>query len=96
VASGSSFVAVGVAAVLGFFGFVVAFLLLWDALEPGTGETGLGGQVAAVVVLALAFLASWGLFNLIGGVRRWRGGVGTVATWAAGIVALIVATVLQG
>ena len=88
--------AVAVALVIGFFGFIVAFLLLWDALEPGTGETSAGGQVAAVVVLAVAFLASWGLFNVIGGVRRAWGAVGTLVSWAGGIALLIVATVLQG
>ncbi len=89
-------VAVVVALVLGFFGFIVAFLLLWDALEPGTDDTSAGGQVAAVVVLAVTFLASWGLFNLIGGVRRAWGAFGTLATWGAGIAALVVGPVLQG
>ena len=89
-------VAVVIALVIGFFGFIVAFLLLWDALEPGTGGTSVGGQVAAVAVLALAFLASWGLFNLIGGVRRAWGAVGTLATWTSGVALLVVGTVLQG
>jgi hypothetical protein len=89
-------IAAGVVLAVGFLAFIVAFLLLWDAFEPGTGDTGAGGQVAAVIVLAVGFLICWGLFNLIGGVRRAWGALGTLATWAGGVVLLIVTTVLRG
>jgi hypothetical protein len=82
--------------VIGLVAFVVAFVLLWAAFEPGNANDSTGGEIAAVVVLALAFLASWGLFNLIAGVRRWRGALGTLAVWIGGVALLVANTALRG